>query len=332
VFGELRKNMEAFYGSFAKGFGHQDMFANAARSVRNFFSEERYDWASKLQPPDVLNSQFRLNSGMPQMKGVSERPFNMSSHVTPGPPVTVFDRLMWTFEDLGKAIKDARPQFEAVGKELGKLASIDFDILVESFKSLAAAAQALSSPFVAIAGLIGPISNTITGGYKNLVRSTEENYMEAARKKLHLGKDVDFCREADEKHLEGIARDIYFSHRSEGLSVEGSMEQLKVLKKNITGHATGGIVRKPHLGLVGEAGPEAIIPLRKSKRSLGLLDAAAGAMGVGTAPSPTIHKTINIKPTINITGVDSGTAQRVAGDILSLIKEAAEDDYSMATT
>ena len=331
VFGELRKNMEAFYGSFAKGFGHQDMFANAARSVRNFFSEERYDWASKLQPPDVLNSQFRLNSGMPQMKGVSERPFNMSSHVTPGPPVTVFDRLMWTFEDLGKAIKDARPQFEAVGKELGKLASIDFDILVESFKSLAAAAQALSSPFVAIAGLIGPISNTITGGYKNLVRSTEENYMEAARKKLHLSKDVDWYREADEKHLEGIARDIYFSHRQEGLSVEDSIGKLKILKKNF--HATGGIFRNPHLGMVGEAGPEAIIPLRRSKRSLGLLDAAAGAMGVGAAPSsPTIHKTINIKPTINITGVDSGTAQRVAGDILSMIKEAAEDDYSIAVT
>ena len=28
-------------------------------------------------------------------------------------------------------------------------------------------------------------------------------------------------------------------------------------------HAKGGIVTRPHLGIVGEAGPEAIIPLNK---------------------------------------------------------------------
>jgi len=127
---------------------------------------------------------------------------------------------------------------------------------------------------------------------------------------------------------------------SPGLSLLKSMpiEQIQSWYDNLAHpkakpYATGGIIRKPHLGMVGEAGPEAIIPLRRSKRSLGLLDTAAGAMGVGASPSsPTIHKTINIKPTINITGVSSGTAQQVVGDILALIKEAAEDDYSTATT
>ncbi|RFU61314.1 hypothetical protein D0466_18465 [Peribacillus glennii] len=35
-------------------------------------------------------------------------------------------------------------------------------------------------------------------------------------------------------------------------------------------YANGGIIRKPHIGLVGEAGPEAIIPLSKAKRGRAL--------------------------------------------------------------
>lgn len=46
-------------------------------------------------------------------------------------------------------------------------------------------------------------------------------------------------------------------------------------------HADGGIVTRPEIGLVGEAGPEAIIPLSKSRRSeaMSLLSAVEGIVG-----------------------------------------------------
>ena len=53
-----------------------------------------------------------------------------------------------------------------------------------------------------------------------------------------------------------------------------------------TPHATGGIMTRPHVGLVAEDGPEAIIPLGSKRRGRGieLLHRAAAALGV-SAPS-----------------------------------------------
>ena len=53
-----------------------------------------------------------------------------------------------------------------------------------------------------------------------------------------------------------------------------------------TPHATGGIMTRPHVGLVAEDGPEAIIPLGSKRRGRGieLLHRAAAALGV-PAPS-----------------------------------------------
>ena len=49
-----------------------------------------------------------------------------------------------------------------------------------------------------------------------------------------------------------------------------------------TPHATGGIMTRPHVGLVAEDGPEAIIPLGSKRRGRGieLLHRAAAALGV----------------------------------------------------
>lgn len=44
-------------------------------------------------------------------------------------------------------------------------------------------------------------------------------------------------------------------------------------------HALGGIFNRPHMGVVAEAGPEAIIPLNKSRRSRVLYQQAGRAMG-----------------------------------------------------
>lgn len=58
----------------------------------------------------------------------------------------------------------------------------------------------------------------------------------------------------------------------------GSYEEFKKLK----GYAAGGILSRPHLGLVAEAGPEAIIPLssRMRSRALALWQQAGEYLGV----------------------------------------------------
>lgn len=72
-----------------------------------------------------------------------------------------------------------------------------------------------------------------------------------------------------------------------GASVAGSMQSgYEKGREAAKEHAFGGIMTSPHLGLVAEAGPEAIIPLSGSKRSRGIdLWRQAGAiLGLGGGP------------------------------------------------
>jgi phage-related minor tail protein len=64
----------------------------------------------------------------------------------------------------------------------------------------------------------------------------------------------------------------------------GYVDRLQVGPTNALGlaqHAAGGIFNSPHLGLVAEAGPEAIIPLNSSQRSFSLWEQAGQALGAG---------------------------------------------------
>jgi hypothetical protein len=79
----------------------------------------------------------------------------------------------------------------------------------------------------------------------------------------------------------------------------------------------GGLVKRPTFGVVGEAGPEAVVPLTRSARSLGLLGAAAGALGV-PASSPI---SVDYKPVFNLSGTGPELAKQLEG-----IVRAANDD------
>jgi len=264
------------------------------------------------------------------MKGLGDRQFSPSSFMTPGYRVTVFDRLTWTFDDLADVIKKANSHFEKAGEALGKLYAIEFDTLVTDFQSLGRTVKKVTD---ALGGL-GNIMNGLGAPFRGVFHIGGELYKAGVktfgmRSMEKLGDDI---AEVASDPVGSIYRTLT-ADLQKAFGLGGAQSSPSAEVHPVPGRATGGIFRKAHLAMIGEAGPEAIIPLKRNKRSLGLLDAAAGAIGVGAAPSsPTIHKTIVIKPTINITGVDSGTAQQVAGDILALIKGAAEDDYSMATT
>src|SRR5260221_2495613 len=45
-------------------------------------------------------------------------------------------------------------------------------------------------------------------------------------------------------------------------------------------HAMGGIINQPQIGLIGEAGPESIIPLRQDAKTLGIIKATFDALGI----------------------------------------------------
>ena len=62
-------------------------------------------------------------------------------------------------------------------------------------------------------------------------------------------------------------------------NVAGSAGRILMIPK----YAEGGIVNKPHIGMVGEAGPEAIIPLSKLSGMLNTTFSAGAMSGGGNA-------------------------------------------------
>lgn len=88
--------------------------------------------------------------------------------------------------------------------------------------------------------------------------------------------------------------------------------------EKIPGHAEGGIFSRPHLALVAEAGPEAVIPLDGSPRSLGLLARAGELLGV----RPVGGANITYAPVYNIYGGSNVEAQ------VRRAAKAAEDDFA----
>lgn len=83
-------------------------------------------------------------------------------------------------------------------------------------------------------------------------------------------------------------------------------------EQSVPAFADGGFVDAPQLALVGEAGPEMIVPLTRENRARGLMSAAAefmGWSGGGEGGGNTFHFTFS--PTVRIEGGDKNTARQV---------------------
>jgi hypothetical protein len=108
----------------------------------------------------------------------------------------------------------------------------------------------------------------------------------------------------------------------------------------LPGHQFGGIFNQPHLAQVAEAGPEAIIPLKRTERSQGLLaNAASAIMGRQQSDNSTTNKNaVSFAPVINIAGnATSDTASAierslrdVADDFLNRFNEAQSQERRLA--
>jgi hypothetical protein len=80
-----------------------------------------------------------------------------------------------------------------------------------------------------------------------------------------------------------------------------------------TPHQFGGIFSRPHIGMVAESGPEAIIPLAGGARSHGLLAAASRALGIGRSGGDT-H--VSFAPIVTINGPANESNQQALDDKL----------------
>ena len=82
------------------------------------------------------------------------------------------------------------------------------------------------------------------------------------------------------------------------------------------GHASGGIFDQPHYGVFAEAGPEAFIPIDRSKRSLSIWQQAGEMLGMGggTSNSDNSQKQITYSPVYQIYGADEGTVRSATRD------------------
>jgi phage-related minor tail protein len=92
--------------------------------------------------------------------------------------------------------------------------------------------------------------------------------------------------------------------------------------------------RRPTLGLVGEAGPEAIIPLHRSAASLGMLARTASALGASVDARGGTNISCSPVITINATG-DVAQAVKQAmreshGDLIRRMKRAKREDFRLA--
>ena len=116
-------------------------------------------------------------------------------------------------------------------------------------------------------------------------------------------------------------------------------------QNNVEKHATGGILSRPHLGLVAEAGPEAIIPLSAPLRSralalwqqageyLGVRPYATGGL-VGMMPPPivaggggvNVTVPVNVNLQVSSENIDYDTIKNEVGwKIAKSIKNALEN-------
>lgn len=99
----------------------------------------------------------------------------------------------------------------------------------------------------------------------------------------------------------------------------------------VAAHAKGGIFSRPHLGLVAEAGPEAIVPLSDKARGLDVLHGAARALGAGGGGGGI---NLTFSPTINVGSGDAEAVKRGvragADEMVAKLKAAMQQERRLS--
>ncbi|NSW90209.1 MAG: tape measure protein [Firmicutes bacterium] len=101
--------------------------------------------------------------------------------------------------------------------------------------------------------------------YYLLSEAEQQRFLEAIGKVSELERKMKELPTEKKINIDVLAR--YMSESNPDKSIQSGYYPDT---NSISPHATGGILHRPHIGLVAEAGPEAIIPLSSSRRSRGI--------------------------------------------------------------
>ncbi len=86
-------------------------------------------------------------------------------------------------------------------------------------------------------------------------------------------------------------------------------------------YATGGLITSPHLGLVGEAGPEMIVPLSNRERGLSLWQQAGSLLGVNKSSSSDSKIYISVPVTV-YGNADDSVMQNIKAAVNTAVESA----------
>ncbi len=132
-------------------------------------------------------------------------------------------------------------------------------------------------PEIALAAILGGLGY----GVANWLSGSIYDQIDPPQKVLQIKGDINFGSTGTSQQLEQFLNmgnenkdNLIGEYANKFDSIYGT--------GNTTGYATGGILTRPHLGMVAEAGPEAIIPLssRLRGRALDLWEEAGRYLGV----------------------------------------------------
>jgi hypothetical protein len=184
--------------------------------------------------------------------------------------------------------------------------NLNWDNFVAGLQNVGAA---ISNFFAAPLTTIMTLIKDIVGAWDNLM------------KKIGIGGNT----EATINAMQGVQARMDAGEYQQGDDMLGSAASWA----QVPAHGMGGIFSTPHVGMVAEAGKEAVVPLSDRSRGIPLWMAAGEEMGMKFGSnSTTTNNVTGGSPSINITvnGGDPGIAQRVAEEVKRALREIQEYD------
>ena len=184
------------------------------------------------------------------------------------------------FDDTIEHIKTYKDEYIALGVGIGTAtaAIVLFKGALKFGAALKAASAALSAMFIAVTAPIALTAAAIVA----IVGGLTYLYLKSETFRNALGAIFDFLIEDTKKFIENVEKAIDFIKRlidltkqvvapvtavdeKTGGALSGAANLPATIAKGLLGAfgvgARGGIVRQPTLSLIGEAGPEAVVPL-----------------------------------------------------------------------
>jgi len=226
--------------------------------------------------------------------------------------------------------------FTDLWNKITQIAENIYNAIVNAWKILAG--WVLNNVINPIKNYFTDLWNNITSGIESAKSTIVSAFETAYNSVTSVWEGITGFFQGIWDKVSGIAKDII----DKGKKVMG-------VSSDATAHADGGLVTTPHLGLVGEAGPEMIIPLSAGKRNRGLdlLNQTANIMGVSdveqavsgsvaytpdnepyyTTSKKTVNEYNNYSPVFNLTINGAEDTRSIERKVKQWVKESMSDMF-----